>query len=264
MQTAAQLVESSRPLVIAHRGASDRAPENTLPAFEAALALGADAVELDYRHSADGVPVVFHDELLDKTTDASTRWGGRPHAIADFPVADLQRLDAGSWFAPTFRGTRIPTLAAAIELVCPRAILAIERKVGNAATLVKLLRELDAAERVAVMAFDWGFLAECRHLAPRLVTVALGDKAYEEEALVQAAGVASVVAWDVARLPTDSPSLIAAAVAAAHRRNLRLWAWTIDEIPQMLDLIAASIDGLITDWVDLALRAREQAETGGQ
>ena len=73
----ADALQVSRVLVIAHRGASRVAPENTLPAFQAALQLGVDLVEFDYLHSADGVPVAFHDEELDRLTDACAVWGGR-------------------------------------------------------------------------------------------------------------------------------------------------------------------------------------------
>ena len=264
MSTAAEIVQSAGTLVIAHRGASDRAPENTLPAFAAALALGVDVVELDYRHSADGVPVVFHDELLDKTTDACQRWGDRHHPIVDEPLADLAQLDAGSWFDPSFAGTRIPTLEQAVRLVCPKAILAIERKAGDAGTLLRLMHAQNALDRVVVMAFDWEFLAECKRSAPALVTVALGDEEFGDESLSRAASIgAAVVGWDKRLLGPDSRLLAADAVAAAHRHGLRLWAWTVDDRREMRTLFAASIDGLITNRADLALEAREQARGQG-
>src|SRR3989442_493509 len=98
-------------MVIAHRGNAVAAPENTLPAFESAVQLGADLVELDYRHSADGVPVVFHDEHLERTTDAPRRWGLQKARLCEKSAAELGELDAGSWYGRQFGGTRIPTLA---------------------------------------------------------------------------------------------------------------------------------------------------------
>src|SRR5512146_1026748 len=92
-----------KPLVFAHRGASKVAPENTLPAFEAAIALGADGVELDVQATADGKLVVFHNPRLEGTTN-----GSGPVSAQTFDR--LRALDAGSWFAPAFAGTRIPTL----------------------------------------------------------------------------------------------------------------------------------------------------------
>lgn len=96
------------PRVVAHRGASAVAPENTLAAFEAAARLGARWVEFDVMLCGDGTPVVIHDEELGRTTDG-TGW------VADTPLAALKRLDAGRWFAPEFAGQRIPTLAETLD-----------------------------------------------------------------------------------------------------------------------------------------------------
>src|SRR5581483_3094013 len=105
-----QLVLSDQPLVIAHRGDSSEFPENTLPAFEAAVEIGCDLVELDYHESADGVMVVIHDDTLDRTTDAKELFGGEQIAVKSKTWAELSRLDAGKWFDPKFAGTRLPTL----------------------------------------------------------------------------------------------------------------------------------------------------------
>src|SRR5437773_12397298 len=97
---ASKLVSSTRPLVIGHRGYCQFAPENTLPSFKLAMAAGADLVELDYYHSKDGQLVVIHDPELDRTTDATNRWH-QPHiAVGSKTAAEIQSLDAGSWFDP--------------------------------------------------------------------------------------------------------------------------------------------------------------------
>jgi glycerophosphoryl diester phosphodiesterase len=96
------------PRRIAHRGASAQAPENTIPAFEAAARLGATWVEFDVMLSADGVPVVIHDETLRRTTGVDG-WVAQTH------VADLMQLDAGRWFAPKFAGARIPSLSQTLD-----------------------------------------------------------------------------------------------------------------------------------------------------
>src|ERR1051325_550817 len=176
MVTARELIASGRVLVIAHRGNSVAAPENTLPAFAAAVELGADLVELDYRHSADGVPVVFHDEQLDRATDAARRWGRAKTRIDEKSAAELSELDAGSWDGPEFAGTRIPTLAEALDVIGRGSAPLLERKTGDAATLVELLTRKAMLESVVVQAFDWSFLAECRRLAPALALGALGER----------------------------------------------------------------------------------------
>jgi glycerophosphoryl diester phosphodiesterase len=114
LSPAEALIELSRPLVIAHRGYSQFAPENTLPAFQLGLRAGADLVELDYHHTKDGVPIVIHDADLDRTTDATNRWGGSKLNVTAYTAAELQALDAGTWFSPNFTGTKLPTLAEAV------------------------------------------------------------------------------------------------------------------------------------------------------
>src|SRR6185295_12772293 len=97
---ALKLIQSKRPLVIGHRGYSQIAPENTIPSFKLAMTAGADLVELDYYHSKDGQLIVMHDPDLDRTTDATNRWGGRKIKVESKTAAEMQTLDAGSWFDP--------------------------------------------------------------------------------------------------------------------------------------------------------------------
>lgn len=125
------------PWVIAHRGASAYAPENTVPAFRLAAEQGATFVEFDLRLTKDRRIVCLHDDTLDRTTDVeevfpdrfrSTGAGTRRWLLEDFTLAELKRLDAGSWFGPAFRGTRIPTFAETIESLRGRSGLFIELK----------------------------------------------------------------------------------------------------------------------------------------
>ncbi len=171
----AGVMRMERVAVVAHRGASRVAPENTLPAFEAAVKLGVDMVELDYLHTADGVPVAFHDEDLDRLTDARARWGGEKIPLATKTLAELKTLDAGRWFGPEFTGARIPTLEEALDTILPGSLPLIERKAGDAATFVDLVNRRHFVSQVAVMSFDWDFLRECRKLFPTLVLGALGE-----------------------------------------------------------------------------------------
>jgi glycerophosphoryl diester phosphodiesterase len=109
------------PIIVAHRGASADAPENTLAAFEEAIRQGADAIELDVRLSRDGEVVVFHDATLGRTTD------GRGF-VSRKSLSQLKELDAGSWFDETFSGECIPTLAEVLKLVRGRIGINIELK----------------------------------------------------------------------------------------------------------------------------------------
>lgn len=158
------------PRVIAHRGASAAAPENTLAAFRLAAERGAAMVELDTRLARDGVPVVIHDSTLDRTTD------GHGRVLA----SDSERialLDAGAWFDPRFRGERVPTLEQALELLA-RVGLAVnvelkadageERRTG--AEVARLVARVWPADGPPVLlsSFAEEALDAARHAVPEL------------------------------------------------------------------------------------------------
>jgi glycerophosphoryl diester phosphodiesterase len=203
-----QASERSRPLVIAHRGDSFHAPENTLEAAQAGWEAGADAWELDVQLSRDGVPVVMHDPSLTRTTDAAARFAGDPRAgdsfrLADFDLDEIQTLDAGRWFLDPGGGhrsalafgtlsaigaaareyfqsgqVRVPTLAEALELTGRLDWLVnIELKstmADNPALIDAVLAVIDAtgtAERVAISSFDH---ADVARVAERRPTIATG------------------------------------------------------------------------------------------
>lgn len=235
------LIDRPNPLVLAHRGDSRHAPENTLPAFESALMLGVDLVELDYHHSADGVPVVFHDEELDRATDACRRWGGSNLLLADRDWNDLRQLDAGRWFAESFAGTRLSRLEDALGVICPRAGCMIERKSGDAETLVALLARLGFVDCCAVMAFDWTFLAACRSLRADLLLGVLGTDPLTEERLAEARQVgALVIGWDDQFVTAEQIELV-------HSHGLKAWVWTVDQVNRAEELLAWGVDGLISN-----------------
>ncbi len=251
--SASRLILRAGPLVIGHRGLGQGAPENTLPSFRLALAARADLVELDYHLSKDGVPIVIHDHTLDRTTDATNRWGGKDIAVGTKSAADIAVLDAGRWFSPTFAGTRVPTLVQALETIQPTGHTLIERKSGDAADLVRLLRERNWLDDVVVQSFDWAFVGDAHRLAPDLVLGALGppsnwkgrkleaaEKALSPEFLdgVEKVGARAVV-WN--------RQVSAESVAEAHRRGLRVWVYTINDLQEASGLVQLGVDGIITD-----------------
>ena len=107
---------NNKPIKIGHRGASKYAPENTLASIQSAIELGIDYVELDVRYTSDGVPIIFHDALLHRTTDGFGY-------VKNTSLSELQKLDAGSWFGEEFKGTQVPTLKDALELMQGRICL---------------------------------------------------------------------------------------------------------------------------------------------
>jgi glycerophosphoryl diester phosphodiesterase len=238
---AQKLITSPRVLVIAHRGNSSVAPENTLPAFQSALDAKADLVELDYYHSADGALVVMHDKALDRTTNAEKLLGKTKLPVADLPVAELKQLDAGAWFDAQFGGTRIPTLVEALDLIQSRSVTLIERKAGDAPALIRLLEEKKLIDQVVVQAFDWQFVVECRRLSPRLALGTLSGKdATPEELRAAAATGADLIVWDYKKIDREQ-------IEQIHKLGKKAWAYTIDDPQRAAQLIAAGIDGIITN-----------------
>jgi glycerophosphoryl diester phosphodiesterase len=164
-----RLTPGRRPYIIGHRGAPDCAPENTMASFRQALAQGADLVELDVQMSADGQLVVIHDQTLERTTD------GQGY-VADAALAELQALDAGSWFSPEFAGERVPTLDEVLAWIKGKAGLVIEIKNGPVfyegieQKIVEALRQYDMIEQTLVVSFDHPCLYRLKGLCPELNT----------------------------------------------------------------------------------------------
>ncbi len=266
--TAQELLAAPRVLVIAHRGYSAIAPENTLASFELAARAGADLIELDYYHSADEVPVVLHDKTLDRTTDAGARWGKDKLTTHDKTAAELATLDAGKWFSNRYVGTKLPTLSESIDLINRDSVTLIERKGGDAATLAKLLREKNAMNTVIVQAFDWNFLSDCHQIAPDLVLGALGPpsnfegKNLKPEEKVLAPNYLDAIQKTGARVVGWNDQLTRESIDEAHRRGFKVWVYTINDVEKAQKLIALGVDGIISNdtpliWKALALQAKK-------
>jgi glycerophosphoryl diester phosphodiesterase len=168
-----------RPLIIAHRGASAHAPENTLAAFQLGIDSGADGVELDVRLSKDGVPVVVHDRDL-------RRLAGRKECVSDLTAKELAAMNVGTTFkgrrrTSEFAGVGIPTLASVLELFSgSQGIVHIELKIDKKRELKPLVSELCAAihdspelPRIVISSFRLTAIAEAKHILPSVRTSAL-------------------------------------------------------------------------------------------
>ena len=173
-------------LVVAHRGASSYAPENTFAAFDKALELGVTHVELDVHFSRDGHLVVIHDDALDRTTDGSG-------PVADRTLAELRELDAGAWFGPEYAGERIRTLAEVFERYKGRLHFHIEIKAraeGLASRTADMARAHGLTGDVTITSFWKPWLEEVRAYAPELATgwlVPLGPGAAWDDAIIEQA-----------------------------------------------------------------------------
>jgi glycerophosphoryl diester phosphodiesterase len=267
LRPAERLLQEKRPLVIAHRGYSTAAPENSLPAFQLAITAGSDLVELDYHHSKDGIPIVIHDYEVDRTTDGVQVWGGKKIRVDQKTAAELQTLDAGKWFDPQFAGVRLPLLTEALDLIQKQNVTLIERKAGDAATCVRILRERDLLNRVVVQSFDWTYLKDFRQLEPAQILGALGPpgsyagkKLTDAEKRLQPKWNDEVKSIG-AQLIVWNRNITPEAVRDAHSKGLKVWVYTIDEPAVANQLLDMEIDGIITNnpgliWRTIALRAK--------
>lgn len=166
---------TNTPLVVAHRGASAHAPENTLAAIEQALHAGAMMVEVDVQLTADGHVVVFHDAILGRTTNGSGQ-------IRNYPLGDVEKLDAGSWFANKYAGERIPTLRQAVEFLRGKAYINIEIKpptphddnaIERARATVALVDSLGYAPWTLFASFSDDVIAEIHRLGSQFHTASI-------------------------------------------------------------------------------------------
>jgi glycerophosphoryl diester phosphodiesterase len=157
------------------------------------------------------------------------------------PLADLRKLDVGTWFDDKFAGTKMPTLVESLDLIQKSSVTLIERKAGDAQTLIRLLEEKGLLDRVVVRAFDWNFVAECRRLSPRLALGTLSGKPANPEQIKAAADTgADVIVWDHEKISRRE-------IAQIHQLGKKAWAYTIDDPQRAKQLVAAGIDGIITN-----------------
>ncbi len=261
-----------KPLVIAHRGASGLAPENTLAAFKVAIALGADGIEMDVQLSADNRVIVMHDARVNRTTNATGN-------IADFTADQIANLDAGAWFdrrlairprlramadraqnsAPAnglrFSGEPVPTLEAALALMAKASLRRIyielkgdqkEQQPLLEAT-VALVREFHIEQSATLLSFDHKIVKQAKQLAPDIRTAAT----------FSIAGRGSVNARSIidsaARADADEVALhyglaTRRTVEAMHERSFAVSVWTANSNLVMRRLAACGVDSIMTNF----------------
>jgi glycerophosphoryl diester phosphodiesterase len=223
-----------RTLVIAHRGASLAAPENTLAAFRLAATEGADYIELDVQESLDGEVMVVHDHDLMKV-------GGSPMKIEEHTAAELRSVDIGSFAGPKFAAERVPTLTEALQAVPKPARVMIELKsYGHSRRLEeKVVEVVEAAgmqDRCAYMSLDHDMVRTMKRLRPQWTVGALVAKAIGDPTKLGADFLA-----------VESRTATPRFVRRAHRAGQRVYVWTVNDPGAMLAQMSRGVDGLITD-----------------
>lgn len=244
----------NKPEVIAHRGGARQWPGETLFAFEQALAIGVDVIEMDVRSTKDGVLVLIHNETVDETTDGS----GPVHG---FLFDELEKLDAGyRWTADgkTFpfrgQGIRVPRLEQILEKF-PGQRMNIEMKQTEPSIvepLAELIRKHKMRDKVLVAAMSDKAMEDFRRAAPDVATSAARLE------LIKFVALSKVLPSSVKAPDTDSiqvkskfsflPIMTKRVVRAAHRLGLPIHAWTVNDLADMRRVISLGVDGIITDF----------------
>jgi glycerophosphoryl diester phosphodiesterase len=230
--------------IIAHRGYSARAPENTLAAIEAAIVAGADAVEFDLHVSADGVPVLFHDEGLNRTSS-----GTGP--LRSLPLAALAELDAGSWFSEAFAGEPIPPFSDALAKVRGRVgrVYPEVKHYGGTVDLERMVESVAAAallEATVFISMDWKALERMRSIQPALNVGYIVEKASRaREGIERATGDPRALVDFDHRLLLADPGL----TDLAHARGVELAVWTVDDPTVASKLLALGVRHITTNRV---------------
>ncbi len=232
-------------MVMAHRGFSGAAPENTLSSFRKAIDVGTDVLELDIRFSKDGHLVVFHDDRLERITKKIGK-------VSSLTLQELRGLDAGSWFGPSFAGERIPTLNEVIELARDRVLLNIELKTGDhgpysmidlADRALEEIKKAKMEDRVLFSSFDATALGRIRERDDRIPVAFISRNPWTSP-------------FDVMEgkrffmLNCRRDTLNAVNLKRARQEGVRIGVWVVDTEEEMERFISMEVDAIITDHPD--------------
>jgi glycerophosphoryl diester phosphodiesterase len=224
-----------QPALMAHRGNSGLAPENTLAAFALALDTKAEWIELDVHLSADGEVVVTHDPTVDRCTNGTG-------AIAEMTLAELRALDAGSWFGPEFAGKTVPTLAEVVALVGDRLRLNVEIKSAadplSSLKVVQVLADGAVLAQSMISSFSLEAILETRKHWPEGRLALITDRAADLEIALE-----HNLPW----LNIAYPEVDEALVRRAHEAAIKVMIWTMDDPARWAYFAGLGVDIVCTN-----------------
>lgn len=230
-----------KPWPIAHRGASGYAPENTLAAFERAVELGAAFIETDLHLTRDARFVAIHDATVDRTTNGHG-------AVHEFSLAELRELDAGLWFDRQFSGEHIPTIEEILNFSCKHDVvfyfeIKYDAAWGMHHALAAAINGSGNAARSIVISFDPATLLSLRKLDASIMLGLLVEEAKQDLAKIALNCGARQLC---PRMDLVTPQV----VSEAHRADLQVVTWTVNEREKMRRAIELGVDGIMTDVPD--------------
>jgi glycerophosphoryl diester phosphodiesterase len=238
-----------KPLIIAHRGFSGLAPENTLAAFSLAANIGVDLIELDIHQTSDGVIICHHDEDILSNS-------GRKERIRELSFEEIQKIDVGSRFSEKFKGEPVPSLAEVLSLGVP---LLIEIKKGNdyypglIKNLLELLSGFSHSKKCIIQSFETPVLESFCELSNeyevhKLVTGNIPLLPLHIDSKIRSGNITQYRSFDA--INPNFRFVTAGLVKKIHREGKKIFTWTVNEKEQMEKLISFGVDGIITDYPD--------------
>ena len=236
-------------LLIAHRGASGHAPENTLAAFRKAVSLGVGFIETDLQLTRDARFVAIHDDTVDRTTNGHG-------AVHDLTLEAIRKLDAGSWFGSEYAGERIPTLEEILEFSKKNdVVFYLELKPGGSwggeHALIGALRESAEIARTVVISFDGAILEAVRKIEPTLMTGLLYDGQLADP-------LDKAVEIGARQLAVRGDLVTPAMLMQARSRDLQVVCWTVNHGAHIRLLMDAGVDGIMSDYPDRLVAANKK------
>ena len=235
------------PQIVAHRGASSLAPENTLPAFSKAMEDRADFLELDIHQSADGQIMVMHDSTVDRTTNGSGK-------IRDLTQAKIKQLEAGEKFSSVFKGTKVPTLAEVFDLVQNRNIqVIVELKDGNSIypgieeKVVAMIRDRKIEKQVVLKSFNTALLKRLKTLAPDIRQIQVYIYANPFFIVTTKPQFKNILHWNGDFLQPHARLLSKSFVRHAHAQGYKVIAWGVNHDSTYEHMVRIGVDLIETN-----------------
>lgn len=231
------------PMIIAHRGASGYAPENTMASFQMAQKLGSQGIELDVQLTKDGVPVVIHDELLDRTTNLCGQ-------VSTYTWEELRQADAGSWMGEAWREEKVPALEEVLDAFSGM-FLNIELKnsvvshPGLEEKVISLITRYCDLANVILSSFNPQSVQRIKQLAPEISTGFLYETEPEHTSAI---GFAVELLADAVH--PDYQLLTEEKVYTFHEHGLLVNTWTVNDPEEMKKMVRMGVNGIITNYPD--------------
>lgn len=231
--------------IIAHRGASGHAPENTLAAFQMAVEMGAQFIETDLQMTRDMRIVAMHDATVNRTTNGRGK-------ISKMSLAEMRGLDAGAWFLSddgrSFKGERVPMLDEILAFAQKADVpfyleLKPSETWGMELSVAGALQNSGEICRAVVISFDAGVLLAMRRAAPMVMMGLLAERPTSQT-------VVKAVEMGARQVLPKADAVTPELVVAAKGQGLGVVAWTVNEPEEMRALMATGVDGIITDYPD--------------